>query len=101
MYGQSYSGHGGNQSGSSESVLAYRAAYREHWEERIRQWACSPSTQQGLEEFGFSILPGAFNAGDVDMLLHELPWHLEGGAVKMEQQNKGNGGYVLSCKGSS
>ena len=80
---------------------AYRAAYRKHWEERIGQWACSPSTQQELEERGFSILRGAFNAGDVDMLLHELPWHLEGGAVKMEQQNKGSGGYVLSCKGSS
>ena len=75
-----------------ESILAYR----KHWEERLQPWASSLSTKRELEEVGFAILQGAVSPQDTDVLLKELPWLLEGGAVKMEQQNKGKGGHDLS-----
>ena len=71
-------------------------AYRRRWEECFQPWSRSPSIQRELEEVGFSIVPGALTAIDVDELLQELPWLLEGGPVTMERQNKGKGGHWVA-----
>ena len=81
---------------SPESVRAYR----KHWEDCLQPWARSPATQQELEEHGFSILRAAVCLQDLDAVMDELPWLLEGGAVTMEKQNKGKGGYLGAATGA-
>eukprot|EP00434_Breviolum_minutum_P006787 symbB.v1.2.005990.t1/scaffold276.1/size251734/12 len=84
---------------TSPDLITYNTAIaacfgsREYWQLRLHDWARHPSTQQNLLEVGFAILPQALRPMEVDGLLRELPHLLEGGAVRMEEQSKGNGGY--------
>lgn len=79
--------------GSSSASQETAARNREYWQVRLQDWARDPLTQKNLLEVGFAVLPGALQPLEVEALLQELPCLVEGGAVRMEQQSKGSGGY--------